>query len=324
MASASSAGAATPELTPSVASRLRSVWSVPRGELGRAGALSYGGTVSVGGFTLPQGTRQGAPLWYAIHLSGLVHLKPGHSECELSAATDGATAAQFVIRTQGHRTLISTNGWIQGGSDRMIKSPVYRVNFWNYLQTSGVHGGVNSLTLSVQDLGAPCIRGVRLFKGTGVAVTKADPRELQLLAPRGTLSGTKGQALTIPFEVTRRGGWPDHGATVVLTLPAGWRSLNGTRRTLSRIGSRRAGSFRVVAGTLGSQQLMLAVAGSYNQPIAPVRVTVHAPPAWFSTLGRVPILVSAAFIVLAAALTRAGWRDRRREKQQPRPSRVLR
>lgn len=297
-------------------SRLHSVWIAPQGALARARGLYSGGTTTLGAFRLPNGVRQGSPLWYVIHIQAALVLQPGHAECELSAATDGATAAQIIVRTFGRRTIISTDGWIQGASDTRIRSRRYEVDYWNYLQLHGVRRGTNVVTVTVRDLSGneKCLRAIKLGRGTGVFGTRSNPRELQLLVPRDAVNATAGSSLTIPFEVVRRGGWPDRGATVVLDLPEGWRALDGARRTFTRIGSRRDGSFRVIATAPGSQILTLAVARSYNRPEAAVRVVVRPAGGWFP--GRIAILVSAGFIVLAAAMTRAAWRDRRRHRER--------
>jgi hypothetical protein len=188
------------------------------------------------------------------------------------------------------------------------------VNYWNYLQIHGVRGGVNTMTVSLQDLSGKCFRAIRLGSGTGVYATTANPLELGLLVPHQTLKATKGHALTIPFKVTRRGGWSDKGATVVLDLPRGWLALTGTTKEFARVGAGLSGSFRIVPTSIGLQSLRLSVAKDYNQPSASVEVDVRQGQGWFSKVFRTPILLSACFIVLAGALTRTGWRDLRRHR----------
>jgi hypothetical protein len=293
---------------------LRTNWQIPEHDLRRAGAVVRGGTVALGAFQLPRGSAQGPLRWYTIRLRAVLGLARGNGECILSAATDGATAAQIDVQTHPRSAVVSSLGWIQGRRKLLTRTRVVHIDFRNYLQVHGVRGGANPFTLTLDVLHGPCLKSIRLLRGSGIASTGARPDELRFLVPREVLTATKGRQLTIPYELSRRGGRPDRGAAVTLSIPGRWRIDGPRSQRFRRLGDGRRGSFRVTPTTTGTSFVGLRAMRVYNEPNATIQVKVEPPRSWLLTRG-LPLLLSATLIVGAAALTLASRRARRRERE---------
>src|SRR6185369_14317548 len=93
---------------------LRTIWKIPEHDLLRAGSAARGGSVALGACERPPGSAQGSGRWYTIRLRAVLLPARGFGEGILSAATDGATAAQIDVQTQPRSAVISSLGWIQG------------------------------------------------------------------------------------------------------------------------------------------------------------------------------------------------------------------
>lgn len=292
---------------------LRTIWRIPQGALHRAGTVAHGGTVALGAFALPRGSAQGPSRWYTIRLRAVLHIARGSGECIVSAATDGATAAQVDVQTHPHSAVVSSLSWIQGRHRVLMRAGAVTLDFRNYLQVRGVRAGANPFTLTVDALRGPCLKRIELLRGSGIATTPARPDELRFLVPTGVLRATKGHALTIPYELSRRGGWPDRGATVTLAVPGGWRIDGTPSQRFRRLNRGRRGSFHVTPSTTGTSFVGVRAMGVYNEPNATLQVRVEAPRSWLAARG-LPLLLSAVLIVGAAALTLAGQRARRRAR----------
>jgi hypothetical protein len=293
--------------------RLRTIWQIPQRDLPRAGDVARGGTVTLGAFALPRGSAQGPVRWYTIRLRAALRLARGAGDCILSAATDGATAAQIEVQTHRRAAAVSSLGWIQGRRRLVTRSRRVDLDFRNYLQVHGVRAGANPFTLTLDVLGGRCLERIRLLRGSGIAATHARPDELRFLVPTQGLTATKGRELTIPYELSRRGGWPDRGATVTLSVPRGWRIDGSGSQRFRRLGSGRRGSFRVTPSTTGTSLVGLRAMRVYNEPNATIQVQVEPSRSWLSTRG-VSLLLSATLIVGAAALTLASRRAKRRAR----------
>jgi hypothetical protein len=300
-----SAGAAHPGL--------RTVWRVPQADLHHAGGIDDGGTVTLGAFELPRGSAQGQDRWYTIRIRAVLLLARGTGECILSAATDGATAAQVDVQTSPRSAVVSSLSWIQGRRRVLTRSRAVKLDFRNYLQVHGVRAGANPFTLTLDALHGPCLERIRLLRGSGIATTRARPDELRFLVPNELLTATKGRELTIPYELSRRGGWPDRGATVTLAVPKGWKIAGSGSQRFRRLDRGRRGAFRVTPSTTGTSFVGLRAMGLYNEPNATIQVRVEPARSWLLARG-LPLLLSATLIVGAAALTLASQRARRRAR----------
>jgi len=309
-------GVAGHAATASAAARpgLRPIWQIPRHDLLRAGGVTGGGTVPLGAFELPRGSAQGPARWYTVRLRAVLWLARGTGDCILSAATDGATAAQIEIQTHPRSATVSSLGWIQGRRRLVPRAGRVSLDFRNYLQVRGVKGGANPFTLTLEVLHGRCLERIRLLRGSGIATTRARPDELRFLVPTTVLTATKGRALTIPYELVRRGGWPDRGATVTLSVPQEWRIDGSASQRFSRLGYGRAGSFRVTPSTTGTSLVGLRAARLYNEPNATIQVRVEPAKSWVLTRG-LSLLLSASLIVGAAALTLASRRAKAAERR---------
>jgi hypothetical protein len=299
---------------------LRTLWQIPEHDLLRASSVAPGGTVTLGAFELPRGSAQGPVRWYTIRLHAVLRLARGTGQCILSAATDAATAAQIEVQTHPRSAVVSSLGWIQGRRRLVTRAGLVKLDFRNYLQVHGVRGGANPFTLTLEMLHGSCLKSIRLLRGSGIATTGARPDELRFLVPTEVLTATKGREVTIPYELSRRGGWPDRGALVTLSAPRGWKIDGPRSQRFRRLDDGRRGSFRITPTTTGTSFVGLRAMRVYNEPNATIQVKVEPPSSWLSTRG-FSLVLSATLIVGAAALTRASQRARRREQaaDQARP-----
>jgi hypothetical protein len=197
------------------------------------------------------------------------------------------------------------------------RSRTVGLDFRNYLQVHGVHGGLNTFSVSVDRLYGKCIENVVLYPGTGVETTLADPAELQVLVPRAPLPATKDNVLTIPYAVTRRGGWPDRGAAIRVDIPPQWKHEGPLIQRFGRIGRERRGTSKVIPEGEGATLIRIDVLRDYNQPHAALAVNVEAKRRGFLR-AHVPLLLAATLIVVAATLTHLSWRWRKTDKDRQR------
>jgi hypothetical protein len=204
---------------------------------------------------------------------------------------------------------VSQLGWIQGLKRTTTESRTLSLDFRNYLQVRGVRGGRNVFTITVDRSRGVCLRNLRIARGTGIETTTAHPQELKVLVPLQSLTATKGDVLTIPYAIARRGGWADRGAVVQLSLPPKWRIVGAPTQKFVRIGRERRSTFKVIPQTEGQAVLKISVLRSYNQPDAPVAVQVRARES--NVRAFAPTLLAGALIVAAALLTRMSWRSSR-------------
>jgi len=279
-------------------------WPLSRLGLHAPVRITAPGTRVVARYGLGAGTRQGAPLWYTIRLHVAFRFSRTPGECVVSAATNGMTGAQVIVRTGRRAAVVSSLGWIQGRRRARVTAPTAHLDFRNYLQLQGVRPGLNTFTVTEDVLRGRCFESVSLLPDSGVGATSVRPDELRLLVPSAPVVAVAGRRTRLRFAVARRGGRPDGGFDVAVTLPPGVTAAGGRTRHLDRIGRLASGSFDLVATRPGRYVLSLSVPRRYNQPSANVEVDVVRPRPWLRT-HFLPSLVAATFLVGAAAFMRA-------------------
>jgi hypothetical protein len=275
-------------------------WPLSRLGAREAVRISEPGTRVVARYRLRSGAKQGAPLWYTIRLHARFRFARRPGECILSAATNGLTAAQIIVKTDRRAAQVSSVGWIQGRRLSRLSAQTARVDFRNYLQTRGPRPGRNTLTVTLDVLRGRCFDSLSVLPDSGIGATTARPDELRLLVPRQPIVATAGRRTKLAFGLRRRGGRPDVGLDVKLLLPDGFRATDGTVWHFPRIGRVGSGTFEFVPKTTGRYVLSLAVPRRYNQPRANVRVDVVKPRSWL-TSRFLPSLLAAALLGGAAA-----------------------
>jgi hypothetical protein len=189
-----------------------------------------------------------------------------------------------------------------------------RVDFRNYLQTHGPRPGPNTLTVTLDVLHGRCFDSLSVLPDSGIGATTVRPDELRLLVPRQPIVATAGRRTTLPFALRRRGGRPDGGLDVRLSLPEGFRAIDGTVWHFVRIGHTGSGAFEFVPRTAGHYVLSLAVPRRYNQPTANVEIDVVKPRSWL-TSRFLPSLLAAVLLVGAAAFMYATRKAKSRDRR---------
>lgn len=274
----------------------------PVSQLGSRAAIriSEPGTRVIARYRLSSGTRQGVPLWYTIRLHARLRFARRPGECILSAATNGMTAAQIIVKTGRRAAQVSSVGWIQGRRLSRLSAKTARVDFRNYLQTQGPRPGRNTLTVTLDVLRGRCLDSLSVLPDSGIGATTVRPDELRLLVPQQPIVATAGHHTKLAFALRRRGGRPDVGLDVRLLLPEGFRAVDRTVWHFPRIGRVGSGTFEFVPKTTGRYVLSLSVPRRYNQPTANVQVDVVKPQSWLATRF-LPSLLAAVLLGGAAA-----------------------
>ena len=311
---AAAAGTASAASPPQQIGDRPGFWSLSR--LGANGAvrISEPTTRVVGRYRLSRGTRQGVPLWYTIRLHAHFRFARRRGECILSAATNGLTAAQIIVKTDRRAAQVSSVGWIQGRRLSRLSAKTASIDFRNYLQTKGPRAGQNTLTVTLDLLRGRCFDSVSVLPDSGIGATTVRPDELRLLVPQQPIVATAGRRTKLPFALRRRGGRPDGGLDVRLSLPDGFRAIDGTVWHFVRIGHTGSGAFEFVPETTGHYVLSLAVPRRYNQPTANVQIDVVKPRSWL-TSRFLPSLLAAVLLVGAAAFMYATRKAKNRDRR---------
>ena len=244
-------------------------------------AITTPGTRVLARYRLPTGARQGRPWWYTIRLHLGFRFARRRGECSVSAATNGMTAAQVIVRTTRDAAEVSSLGWIQGRRRTRVTAPSSRLDFRNYLQIRGVLPGANTFSVTLDELRGRCFDRLAVFQDSGIGATRVRPDELRLLVPREPIVAVAGRPARVPFALRRRGGRPDGAFDVRLTLPSGFETAGGTTRHFERVGSLRARLVRRRrAPAPGRYVVSLAVPRRYNQPTASVELQVVERRSW--------------------------------------------
>jgi hypothetical protein len=161
-----------------------------------------------------------------------------------------------------------------------------------------------------ESLSGTCFKSIAVLPDSGIGATRVRPDELTLEVPQQPIVAVAGHRSLLRFGVTRRGGRPDIGATIQARFPSDFEPVNGSAHRFNRLGTTKIGELAFVAHTPGHYAVSIGVSGQYNQPNATIAVNVVPPQSWFKTRF-LPALITAAFIIAAAALTFA---SRRRER----------
>jgi hypothetical protein len=311
---AAAAGAASAASPPLQIGDRPGFWPLSRLGAHTAIRISEPGTRVVARFRLSPGTRQGVPLWYTIRLHTRFRFARRRGECILSAATNGLTAAQMIVKTDRRAAQVASVGWIQGRRLLRLSAQTARVDFRNYLQTKGPRSGRNTLTVTLDVLRGRCFDSLSVLPDSGLGATRVRPDELRLLVPQQPIVATAGRRTKLPFALRRRGGRPDGGLDVTVLLPEGFRAIDGTVWHFARIGRVGSGAFEFVPKTTGHYVLSLAVPRRYNQPTANVQVDVVTPRSWL-TSRFLPSLLAAVLLVGAAAFMYATRKAKKQDRR---------
>jgi hypothetical protein len=311
---AAAAGAASAASPPLQIGDRPGFWPLSRLGAHTAIRISEPGTRVVARFRLSPNTRQGVPLWYTIRLHTRFRFARRRGECILSAATNGLTAAQIIVKTDRRAAQVASVGWIQGRRLLRLSAKTARVDFRNYLQTKGPRSGRNTLTVTLDVLRGRCFDSLSVLPDSGLGATRVRPDELRLLVPQQPIVATAGRRTKLPFALRRRGGRPDGGLNVTVLLPEGFRAIDGTVWHFARIGRVGSGAFEFVPKTTGHYVLSLAVPRRYNQPTANVQVDVVTPRSWL-TSRFLPSLLAAVLLVGAAAFMYATRKAKKQDRR---------
>jgi hypothetical protein len=147
-----------------------------------AGPISRRTQLGRAQYQLPDHASQGPSPWYIIHLHVAVTVSGSGGLALVSAATDGATAAQ--IDLQPTRSGVDWSAKSIAEPSQSGHSATGRAEIWfsNFLQYKGVVGGSNWLSAEAEAVGGARIDKVHVFGDTCIEATRRSPETLRAQA----------------------------------------------------------------------------------------------------------------------------------------------
>jgi hypothetical protein len=225
---------------------------------------------------------------------------------QLSAGTNGRTAAQIIFRNGPREVTADTFGLIDGHRVDRTFGRTITTGLENYAQMEGIRPGRNRLEFHLETIRGPAPKRFEILRDSSIKLTDAHPYEIEIEGPSAPIAATAGEEFSVPFRVTRRGGRPDVPVTMRFT-GLGLESDGSAERSF-RIGGGRSGEFRVQADRPGRYRGSIA-ADAYNAPKAAITVIVQPAVKRGGRRLNVPVV---AGLGTAAALLVVGLRRRRR------------
>lgn len=231
-------------------------------------------TQSAAIFLLPDNAAQGPENWYLMRLHFQLDLAENTESglAYVSAFTNERSAAQieFEVFKVGDLFLIRWNTLdvIEGNKDYFTLSPSIEVFFNNYLQTTGVLPGTNTLSVSTETYGGIRLKRLTVFDDTGIEYTPLAPPELsiQLTLPKQQL--IVGDTFLMEFDLKNRGDYPAKGVTIGVIYPKeAFRIRNQKSWRFPVVEKEAQGEFTLEALQPGRHQIIISTSSdSGGQP----------------------------------------------------------
>jgi hypothetical protein len=142
---------------------------------------SFGASATTA-YSLPEGARQGRPLWYRLRLHYRAKVSeqsgPGTITIWASANDEAVAAIDLKVRRLGKRldVVSSSVGLVEGGKRRPAGSRLdVEGTFSNFLVYGGVKPGLNELRFDVQQMGAARAEWVTIYEDTALVIDGSGP-----------------------------------------------------------------------------------------------------------------------------------------------------
>lgn len=269
-------------------------------------------------YSLPEGAAQGPEDWYRVrlHAFATIDRSSGSGFGYLTAYANGSAVVQVELETSRHGGRVVTHwttvGLVEGPRSITTKGPRIEVDYTNYIPYAGVDGGVNQLSVIVEQARSTRIRSVTVASGTAVIFTPLSPANAVVDLRARSDRVRAGEPFDVAFRIQNTGESPLRFATVGLDpLPQGVVALDGRTRWLGTIPGRAgvSGSFRLRAESEGLLQLGVSAVTSANLGGDGLVVSVegrarHGP--WLAVA-----LIAGGFAILLALAVLLGARRRR-------------
>jgi hypothetical protein len=232
-------------------------------------------------YQLPAHAAQGDGRWYLIRLHFAIAFahQGGNGLVSVSGLTDGHAASQveFRRRPAGNktRTRWSSFDLIHGTTRNVSSAHKVEISSTNYLQYGGVHPGDNRFTVELEQLGSPEVKRLRVFRDSGVVVSRRGPAALTITAARPTEIAAVGETIAVHFAIHNHGGREARDVSVYAGVPHNGLKLIGNRtREFARVRGHSHGSFRVKTLRPGHYKMLLTAAGGAHPAATSIDVVV--------------------------------------------------
>jgi hypothetical protein len=267
-------------------------------------------------FTLPDGAAQGPSTWYLFHLHTAVDFAAGSAgTAVVSAATNGRTLAQVQLESSGTEVEWSTVSAAEPARAETVPGRSAEVTMTNFPQRTGIRGGQNRLTFTVEVADGAVVERVRFFGDTCLEPTGRSPEWLEISSRYAPASVSAGQEFIVFVRVRNAGTTPVGEVRVTARPPAdGLQEVDGTSQVRRDLHDEWIAELRYRAGAPGRYTVRVDVGTAISPYVANNEVDIvvrEAVPA--SPITRWPAGAAAVLALLAAI---AGFRflraDRRR------------
>jgi hypothetical protein len=207
-------------------------------------------------FIAPAGAKQGPDTWFMLRMTATATFAPAAGDggsVLLSALTNGKAAAQIEFYPERDGTGSRTVAWesadlIHGSTDGRQHGRSARVEFENYLQLRGIHGGENQLVLQAERFGGAAVESVVIEPSSGVYMTPVGPVSLSVDAEFTDDSVSVGEPTELQVQVVNHS--PRDAKNVEVTVAPQSPHLfteSGVSRKVSRLD--RVATSRFVVGS---------------------------------------------------------------------------
>jgi len=265
-------------------------------------------------YRLPLGARQGAGQWYLVRLHARIRFTatPRSGFVDLIAGTNGNTCALVeFVKQAGAPLRWSSVSWVEGRQRGHDTGSVVDVQMTNFLQTSGVRGGVNELSFKVFQPTALKVSSVEILPDSGILITDRSPPQLVAFIPdTDYVTARVGDTVNLPVIVRNVGAYAAPDVAVGLVAEDdGVDIVSMNPVEVGRVPREYRAAFRVELLRAGVHRIHVVVDSSVNRPQVVLALSV-APAATSSGAAR--IAITAAIMVAGLALAAEAIRRRRR------------
>lgn len=234
-------------------------------------------------YQLPPDATQGGKTWYMVRLHLTIDFSKdtGHGIALVSADTNGRTAAQMSFETrpqsEGLTVRRKSIDLVDGTRTDDISSNMVEGMQSNYLQSTGVQAGTNTLAFQVEMFGDIIVNDVHIAEDSGIQLTALSPARIRLNANSEGQHVRVGDSFKVNFSVSNDGDSMAKNIIVRAEYPQdSMETVGPSEDRMVQLGKgSRKGTLTLRALKAGRQSIVLQATSSANRPAAVVDVYVN-------------------------------------------------
>lgn len=237
------------------------------------------GRVALGSaaFQLPPHAEQGPSTWYLLHLHASIAMEPGTAGvATLAAATNGKGAGLVQITPGRSGVAWAAPSLAEPSPSGLAKEGAFEISLPNYLEYTGVKGGLNTLTFEASSSFGARFARIYIFGDTCIEATPVSPERLRVGVRVFPPVPQSGHDFQVQFFLKNAGTRTINGLHLSLT-PAdpGLRPVDGTQLTMSGLRRTWNGTLRFHATSAGVHHLRYSVGSSITGMLGGHTLTVR-------------------------------------------------